>query len=73
MVKEALVGKGALLIGASVVFCGLTLYAAGQVLNYLFRDVDPKRIDQAPEEDPESIEVEEPAGSEVEEPVADSV
>ncbi len=60
MVKEAFAGKGALAISASVVFCGLTLYAAGQVLDYLFRDVDPKRKEQIQKEEQDAIETEEP-------------
>ena len=59
MVKEAFAGKGALAVGGAVVFCGLTLYAAGQVLDYLFRDVDPKRKEEIPEDEPEVIETEE--------------
>lgn len=56
MIKEAFVGKGAIAIGGAVVFCGLTLFAAGQVLDYLFRDVDPKRNEEICGDEPEEIE-----------------
>ena len=29
--------------GAATAFAGVALYAVGQVLSFLFRDVDPKR------------------------------
>jgi len=58
MVKEAFAGKGAIAIASSVIFCGLTLFAAGQVLDYLFRDVDPKRKEEIPVDEPEMIETE---------------
>ena len=48
--------KGMLAIGAAVTFCGLTLYAADRVLNYLFRDVDKERIREAEEDEPDMIE-----------------
>ena len=60
MIKEAFVGKGAAVVGASVVFCGLTLYGAGLLLDYLFRDVDPKRVETEAEDDMDVIETEEP-------------
>jgi len=39
--------------GAATAFAGLALYAVGQVLSFLFRDVDPKRVEKA---DTEAIE-----------------
>lgn len=38
--------KGAIVLGAAITFCGLTLYAADRVLHFLFRDVDPDRIEK---------------------------
>ena len=58
MTKGAFAGKGAIALGGAVVFCGLTLFAAEQVLNYLFRDVDPKRKEEIPVDEPEMIETE---------------
>ena len=49
MIKETITGKAILSVGAAAVFCGATLYAVGQTLSYLFRDVDPKRIAQESE------------------------
>ena len=56
MIKETITGKAILSVGAAAVFCGATLYAVGQTLSYLFRDVDPDRIAQEgeSEEHPES-------------------
>lgn len=56
MIKGAFAGKGAIALGGAVVFCGLTLFAAEQVLNYLFRDVDPKRKEEIKNDEPEVIE-----------------
>ena len=60
MIKEAFAGKGAVAVGGAVVFCGLTLYAAGQILDYLFRDVDPKRKEEIQDKEPDAIDTEEP-------------
>lgn len=54
MSKETNRDKGILAIGAAATFCGLTLYAADRILKYLFRDVDPDRIDKAETEEIES-------------------
>ena len=37
--------------GAATAFAGVALYAVGQVLSFLFRDVDPKRIEKEKEEE----------------------
>ena len=63
MVKDAFEGKSLLAVGAAVAFCGAALYATGQVLDLLFRDVDPKRKAELQEEErqtdePEAIEAE---------------
>ena len=41
--------KTVIAAGAASAFCGITLYAVGQVLSFLFRDVDPSRIEKKPE------------------------
>ena len=51
MIKEAMAGKSILAVGAAVAFCGLTLYAVGKTLDYLFQDVDPDLIEYDPEEE----------------------
>lgn len=43
MDKEKNTGKSIAAAGAATAFAGLALYAVGQVLSFLFRDVDPKR------------------------------
>ena len=51
MIKEALVGKSLLAVGAAVVFTGAALYAVGQTLDYLFRDVNYEKIEQTEDEE----------------------
>ena len=43
MDKEKTAGKSLAAAGAATAFAGLALYAVGQVLSFLFRDVDPKK------------------------------
>ena len=58
MSKETNREKGILAIGAAATFCGLTLYAADRILKYLFRDVDPDRIDKEEVDEIDEIETE---------------
>lgn len=58
MSKETNRDKGILAIGAAATFCGLTLYAADRILKYLFRDVDPDRIDKEEVDEIDEIETE---------------
>lgn len=58
MVKDAFEGKSLLAVGAAVAFCGAALYATGQVLDLLFRDVDPKRKAELQEEERQKVEPE---------------
>lgn len=51
MIKEALVGKSLLAVGAAVVFTGAALYAVGQTLDYLFRDDNYEKIEQKEEDE----------------------
>ena len=44
MSREPITGKSLMTAGAAAAFCGAALYATGQILSFLFRDVDPKRI-----------------------------
>ena len=53
MDKEKNAAKSLAAAGAATAFAGLALYAVGQVLSFLFRDVDPDRIEKA---DAEEIE-----------------
>lgn len=46
MSREESKGKSILAAGAATAFCGLTLYAVGKTLSFLFRDVDPERIEK---------------------------
>lgn len=46
MNKEKDIGKTLLTAGAAAAAGGAVLYAVGQTLNYLFRDVDPKRKEE---------------------------
>ena len=46
MSREESKGKSILAAGAATAFCGLTLYAVGKTLLFLFRDVDPERIEK---------------------------
>ena len=46
MSREESNGKSILAAGAATAFCGLTLYAVGKTLSFLFRDVDPERIEK---------------------------
>lgn len=59
MSKETNRDKGILAIGAAATFCGLSLYAADRILKYLFRDVDPDRIDKADVDEIDGIGTEE--------------
>ena len=58
--------KTVIAAGAASAFCGITLYAVGQVLSFLFRDVDPSRIEKKPENELEG-EAEEAKAEETEE------
>lgn len=58
MIKETVTGKSLLAFGAAAAFCGATLYAVGQTLNYLFRDVDPDRIEKKGEIETKAAEKE---------------
>ena len=50
MVKEIIKGKAILSLVAAAAFCGGAIYATGKSLEYMFRDVDPKRIENDTEE-----------------------
>ena len=54
MIKEAMAGRSLIAVGAAVVFTGAALYAVGQTLDFLFRDVDPDRIEKGKEESDDS-------------------
>ena len=56
MDKEKNAAKSLAAAGAATAFAGLALYAVGQVLSFLFRDVDPDRVET---KDAETIENEE--------------
>ena len=56
MAKEGNTGKSLLAAGAATAVAGVTLYAVGKVLSFLFRDVDPERIKHREEEQIESAE-----------------
>ena len=56
MIKDVLNSKNILSVGAATVFCGAALYAVGQTLSYLFRDVDPERIEREKEKELEAEE-----------------
>jgi len=43
MDKEKNTAKSIAAAGAATAFCGIVLYAVGQTLSFLFRDVDPDR------------------------------
>ncbi|MBQ3323192.1 MAG: hypothetical protein IJH05_10185 [Firmicutes bacterium] len=43
--------KSLAVAGAATAFAGVALYAVGQVLSFLFRDVDPKRAEKEKEEE----------------------
>ena len=47
MNRERNTGKTLLSISAAAAACGAMLYATGQTLKYLFKDVDPERTEQA--------------------------
>ena len=66
MSREESKGKSILAAGAATAFCGLTLYAVGKTLSFLFRDVDPSRIEKKPENELEG-ESEEAKAEETEE------
>ena len=46
MEKEKNTAKSIAAAGAATAFCGIVLYAVGQTLSFLFRDVDPKRVEK---------------------------
>ena len=46
MKKEKDIGKTLLTASAALAAGGAVLYAVGQTLNYLFRDVDPKKKEE---------------------------
>ena len=56
MIAKAIAGNTVLSVGAAAVFCGAALYAVGQTLDYLFRDVDPERIEREHEKEREAEE-----------------
>lgn len=66
MSKEKNKDKGALAIGAAVTFCGLTLYAADRLLKFMFRDVDPDRVNKVEAEEAEAIEADDAKAEEAE-------
>lgn len=59
MDKEKTTGKSLLTAGAAAAACGAALYAVGQTLRFLFRDVDPERTEQAKasEENDDDIDI----------------
>ena len=59
MVKEAVKGTALLPVAAAAAFCGVTLYALGRTLSYMFRDVDPERLKEEAEK-PEDAKTEQP-------------
>ena len=59
MDKEKNAAKSLAAAGAATAFAGLALYAVGQVLSFLFRDVDPDRIEKEETEKIEDEEIEE--------------
>ena len=50
MDKEKNSKKTIITAGAAAAGCGMVLYALGQFLSYLFRDVDPDRIEKEEEQ-----------------------
>ena len=62
MDKEKNTGKSILAAGAATAFAGVTLYAVGQLLSFLFRDVDPKRKEE--ESGEEAVKEEQPEDGE---------
>lgn len=54
MVIEIIKGKAILSLVAAAAFCGGAIYATGKSLEYMFRDVDPKRIENDTEESVEN-------------------
>lgn len=63
MDKEKNSKKTIITAGAAAAGCGMVLYALGQFLSYLFRDVDPDRIEKE-EEQAEEVKNEEDEGTE---------
>ena len=53
MIKEVIKGKAILSLIAAAAFCGGALYATGKSLEYMFRDVDPEKIEENTEEEEE--------------------
>ena len=58
MDRENNTAKSLLTAGAATAICGVVLYAVGQTLSFLFRDVDPKRIEKEQTGKPETVETE---------------
>lgn len=58
MARESGTGKSILAAGAAAAFCCATLYAVGQTLSFLFRDVDPDRIEKSKEKEQSAIDTE---------------
>ena len=59
MIKEVIKGKAILSLIAAAAFCGGALYATGKSLEYMFRDVDPEKIEENTEKEEEEEEKEE--------------
>ena len=58
MDKEKNAVKSLAAAGAATAFAGLALYAVGQVLSFLFSDVDPKKVEKQTAEEIEETEEE---------------
>ena len=58
MSKDKSAMKTIISAGAATAFCGALLYAVGQTLSFLFRDVDPDRIAKEQAEEPGVAEAE---------------
>ncbi len=67
MDKEKNTGRNIAAAGAAAALCGAALYATGQVLRFLFRDVDPDREKPAGKDpDANDRKPEDPEGSDSE-------
>ena len=66
MSREPITGKSLMTAGAAAAFAGAALYATGQILSFLFRDVDPKRIKERTEDQAEIADPEDPAEDDAE-------
>ena len=56
MLKKIIRKPGLIPIVAASVVCGLSVYAVGETLSYLFRDVDHKGQESLPEDEPSTEE-----------------